>query len=211
MKQSDSAIQIPVNNITLKGNLAIPKAANGIVIFSHGSGSGRLSPRNNFVAQKLQETNLGTLLIDLLTEKEDLVHENRFDIPLLTARLLSAIDWVKKETGKKSKIGLFGASTGAASALNAAAFLGEQIAAVVCRGGRPDLAMENLPQVVSPTLLIVGENDEVVIELNRQALAKLATKSKDLKIVSKASHLFEEPGTLEEVSLLAREWFKKHF
>jgi dienelactone hydrolase len=204
-------VQILIDYLALEGRFSLPPEALGVVVFSHGSGSGRFSPRNNFVAEVLREGRIGTLLLDLLTEEEDRFYENRFNIELLTNRLLSAIDWVNKEaSNKKLKIGLFGASTGAASALNAAAFLGGQISAVVSRGGRPDLAMENLSGVISPTLLIVGELDEAVIELNRQAFEKLAVGNKKLEIVPGATHLFEEPGTLEEVARLATEWFKKY-
>lgn len=206
-----NTVQIPINDIVLEGNLIIPLDSPGLVVFSHGAGSSRFSPRNNYVAKVLQDAGIGTLLLDLLTEEEDQVYENRFDIDLLTDRLLTAINWTQKETSKeKNKIGLFGASTGAASALNAAAILGKQIAAVVSRGGRPDLSLKNLAKVVSPTLFIIGELDEVVIELNRQAFTKLAASEKMLEIIPGATHLFEEPGALEQVADLAKDWFKKY-
>lgn len=203
-------VQIPVNNIAIEGILAIPENPIGIVVFSHGSGSGRFSPRNNFVAQVLQEASIGILLVDLLTEEEDEVYENRFDIDLLTDRLLSIIAWLKSQDQTRDlSIGLFGASTGAASALKAAAILGPKIRAVVSRGGRPDLAIEELPKVSAPTLLIVGGEDEIVIKLNEESLEKLNTLKK-LEIIPGATHLFEEPGTLEEVARLAAEWFKQY-
>lgn len=206
----EQQVHIPANNFALEGNLAVPENAQGIVIFSHGSGSGRFSPRNNFVAKVLQENNLATLLLDLLTQAEDEIYENRFNIDLLTDRLLLAINWVKNfpET-QNLKIGLFGASTGAASALRAASFLGPQIAAVVSRGGRPDLALEVLDKIQSPVLFIVGGNDELVLELNQEALEKIPADKK-LEIIPGATHLFEEPGALEEVARLAANWFKQY-
>ena len=167
-------VEIKINDEGIKGILEVPKEAKGIVIFSHGSGSGRLSPRNNFVAKVLQKAGIATLLIDLLTPEEELDRRNVFDIPLLTERLKLATEFIqKKPLTKKFAIGYFGASTGAASALRASAALGSQIKAVVSRGGRPDMAMEDLPQVKSPTLLIVGSLDDVVIGLNREAYEKL--------------------------------------
>ena len=203
-------IKIPINGIELEGNLVIPEGAQSIVLFSHGSGSSRHSPRNNFVAKVLQDAGIATLLFDLLTEKEDEVYETRFNIQLLTKRLKDATKWVmeQKET-KKMKIGYFGSSTGAASALESAALLKNKISAVVSRGGRPDLAMDSLPDVKSPTLLIVGGWDGPVIEMNEAAHAKMDCK-KELKIVPEATHLFEEPGKLEEVAELAKDWFKKY-
>jgi len=203
-------VEIKINDEGIKGILEVPKEAKGIVIFSHGSGSGRLSPRNNFVAKVLQKAGIATLLIDLLTPEEGLDRRNVFDIPLLTERLKLATEFIqKKPLTKKFAIGYFGASTGAASALRASAALGSQIKAVVSRGGRPDMAMEDLPQVKSPTLLIVGSLDDVVIGLNREAYEKLNCE-KELKIIPGASHLFEEPGKLEEVANLAAEWFLKY-
>jgi dienelactone hydrolase len=203
-------VKIPANGVTLEGTLVIPEHAKGIVLFAHGSGSSRFSPRNNFVAQNLQDAGFGTLLMDLLTESEDTALENRFDLDLLTWRLERSTQWIIEQPRCSSlPIGYFGASTGAAAALNAAATFGPSIAAVVSRGGRPDLAMEALAKVQSPTLLIVGSLDEVVIDLNRHAYAKLQTE-KHLAIVKGATHLFEEPGTLQEVARLAAAWFKKY-
>jgi putative phosphoribosyl transferase len=205
-------VEIPLDNVTLKGNLTVPPKVRGMVVFSHGSGSGRFSPRNNYVAEVLNRANIATLLLDLLTEEEDLIYENRFNINLLTQRLMSVVDWVQREPPLANlAIGLFGASTGAASALKAAATLGrEEIAAVVSRGGRPDLAQEVLGEVTSPTLLIVGGEDVGVIELNEAALEKIPAEKK-LAIVPGATHLFEEPGALEEVARLAKDWFLKYF
>ncbi|MFH0837768.1 MAG: dienelactone hydrolase family protein [Patescibacteria group bacterium] len=203
-------INIPIDSIVLEGILTTPSKANGLVIFSHGAGSSRLSPRNNYVADVLNKAGVATLLFDLLTEEEDQVYENRFDIARLTKRLITVTGWISKQKDLKSlSLGYFGSSTGAASALNAAAELGESISAVVSRGGRPDLAMENLPDVKAPTFLIVGGWDDVVIGLNEQALAAL-TCEKKLEIVPEATHLFEEPGKLEEVAELASKWFQKH-
>jgi dienelactone hydrolase len=203
-------VKIPANGVTLEGMLVIPEHARGIVLFAHGSGSSRLSPRNNFVAQHLHDAGFGTLLTDLLTKEEDASYENRFDMDLLTWRLERATQWIMEQPHcSPLAAGYFGASTGAAAALNAAATLGSSIAALVSRGGRPDLAMEALPNVQSPTLLIVGSLDDVVLELNRQAYANLKIE-KHLAIVKGATHLFEEPGTLQEVARLAAAWFKRH-
>ena len=203
-------VHIPANGVKLEGALIIPSAAKGIVLFAHGSGSSRHSPRNNFVAQVLHDAGMGTLLMDLLTGEEDSIYENRFDIDLLTWRLERATQWVTEQPESKPlDVGFFGASTGAAAALHAAATFGLSVGAVVSRGGRPDLAMAALPRVKSPTLLIVGGLDDVVIDLNRQAYAKLATE-KHLAIVPGATHLFEEPGTLQEVARLAAQWFQRH-
>jgi dienelactone hydrolase len=203
-------IRIPVDSVTLEGNLVIPRSAKGIVLFSHGSGSSRLSPRNNFVAEVLQKAGLATLLFDLLTEEEDEIYETRFNIPLLTERLKATTHWLVQQKDLNSlKIGFFGSSTGAASALEAAATLGDKIKAVVSRGGRPDLAMDTLPQVKASTLLIVGGHDDEVIEMNETAFKKMECEKK-LEIVPGATHLFEEPGTLEEVARLASVWFQKY-
>lgn len=203
-------VRIPVNGITLEGELVIPTGCSGVVLFAHGSGSSRHSPRNNFVAQVLQGAGLGTLLLDLLTREEDASYANRFDIDLLTWRLERATQWVMEQPRSGSlDIGYFGASTGAAAALQAAATFGNSIGAVVSRGGRPDLAMAALPNVESPTLLIVGGLDYEVLELNRRAYQKLKTE-KHLEIVPGATHLFEEPGTLQEVARLAAQWFNRH-
>jgi len=203
-------VQIPVNGITLEGALVIPTGCSGVVLFAHGSGSSRHSPRNNFVAQMLQGAGLGTLLLDLLTREEDASYENRFDIDLLTWRLERATQWVMEQPRSESlDIGYFGASTGAAAALQAAATFSNSIGAVVSRGGRPDLAMAALPNVESPTLLIVGGLEYEVLELNRRAYQKLKVE-KELEIVPGATHLFEEPGTLQEVARLAAQWYTRH-
>jgi putative phosphoribosyl transferase len=208
--ESDRIVHIPVNGIKLEGSLIIPSKARGVVLFAHGSGSSRHSPRNNFVAQTLQSSGIGTLLMDLLTRQEDTVYETRFDIDLLTWRLERATQWLMEQPHSRSlEVGYFGASTGAAAALNAAATFGTAIGAVVSRGGRPDLAMSALPQVQSPTLLIVGGLDDVVIDLNRKAYEELKAE-KHLAVVPGATHLFEEPGTLQEVARLAARWFTKH-
>ena len=202
--------KIPVNSVELEGALVVPPAARGIVLFAHGSGSSRHSPRNNFVAETLRAAGIGTLLMDLLTKQEDAIYQTRFDIDLLTWRLERATQWLMEEPQVQSlDIGYFGASTGAAAALNAAATFGSLIGAVVSRGGRPDLAMAALGSVQAPTLLIVGALDDVVIELNRKAYEKLKAE-KQLAIVPGATHLFEEPGTLQEVARLAAAWFRRH-
>jgi len=194
----------------LEGILVVPADASGLVIFAHGSGSSRLSPRNSFVANALNDRGLATLLFDLLTEQEAVDRANVFDIPLLGARVADAVQWARdSERTRSLKIGLFGASTGAAAALVAAEQMPEAVSAVVSRGGRPDLAHDALARVRAPTLLIVGGADHVVIELNEQAFEKLACKKK-LEIVPGATHLFEEPGTLEQVIDLAGGWFKSH-
>ena len=201
---------IPVNGVQLEGTLVIPHRAKGVVLFAHGSGSSRHSPRNNFVADALHEVGCGTLLMDLLTRQEDLAYENRFDIDLLVWRLERATEWLMEQPETQAlDIGYFGASTGAAAALSAAATFGLAIGAVVSRGGRPDLAMAALKRVQSPTLLIVGGLDDAVIELNRQAYEELKTE-KHLEIVPGATHLFEEPGTLHEVARLAGQWFGRY-
>ena len=206
----EKVIQIPIGPIKLEGMLVIPDCAKGLVIFAHGAGSSRLSPRNNFVAEELQKAGLGTLLFDLLTEEEDEIYENRFDIPLLADRLNAVTGWIKKQKEAKNLIiGYFGASTGAAAAIIGAADIGPYIKAVVSRGGRPDLAGDSLPKIQSPTLLIVGGDDDAVIVLNQEAYDLMNCK-KELKIVPGATHLFEEPGTLEEAAGLAAEWFKKY-
>lgn len=203
-------VSIPVGEVVLKGNLVIPKDPVGMVIFSHGSGSSRLSPRNNFVAGKLNEQHFATLLFDLLTPEEDSIYENRFDIELLTERLAEATHWIAKQRDLTDlHVGYFGASTGAASALKAAALLGDKVKAVVSRGGRPDLAGEqDLKKVSAATLLVVGERDPVVIELNQEAYKHLHRRA--MVIIPGATHLFEEPGTLEEVTKIALKWFKEH-
>jgi dienelactone hydrolase len=208
--RSELLVRIPSNSVTLEGMLVVPAKAEGMVLFAHGSGSSRHSPRNNFVAKVLRESGIGTLLIDLLTEREDAVYKTRFDINLLTERLTAATKWLMAQPQTKElMIGYFGASTGAAAALEAAAVLGPVIGAVVSRGGRPDMAGPALDRVKVPTLLIVGGNDDVVIELNQQAYERLGGK-KELIIIPGATHLFEEPGTLEEVARLAADWFKRY-
>jgi putative phosphoribosyl transferase len=205
----NSEVSIPVRNVILKGELIIPLKAKAIVVFSHGSGSSRLSPRNKLVAESLHEKNVGTLLFDLLTTEEDKHYRNRFDIELLTKRLIGATEWMEKiPAAKDCKIGYFGASTGAASALKAASYL-PQIDAVVSRGGRPDLALENLPNVTAPTLLIVGSLDYDVLKLNEEAFAKIGG-TKKLEVVEGATHLFEEAGMMEQVIELAVAWFQKY-
>ena len=206
------AVQIPAGKATLEGNLALPEGCAGVVLFAHGSGSSRYSPRNQFVASELFDAGIGSLLIDLLTPDEDMQYDTRFDIALLTQRLAAATAWLRKEPSTRSlKIGYFGASTGAAAALQAAAAKGSRIAAVVSRGGRPDLAGEKaLAQVSAPTLLIVGGNDDLVIQLNREAHDRLRC-TKELVVVPGATHLFEEPGTLEDVAKYATLWFRRYF
>lgn len=204
------ALDIPLNDITLKGRLRIAEQQKGLIIFSHGSGSSRLSSRNNFVADILQQEGFSSLLFDLLTEKEDLIFDNRFNIDLLAQRLVLVIKWIStlNET-TNLPIGLFGASTGAASALITAADSSIKIKAVVSRGGRPDLADSVLNKVTVPTLLIVGGNDDTVIQLNIKAYDKLAG-TKKLEIIKGATHLFSEPGMLEKVANLTNNWFNKH-
>jgi putative phosphoribosyl transferase len=200
--------------VTLRGLLGVPSDARGVVLFAHGSGSGRLSSRNNFVARSLQDARLGTLLIDLLTEDEERIDAGtghlRFDIAFLAKRLQAATTWLAQSPETRAfKIGYFGASTGAAAALVAAAEMPDHTHAVVSRGGRPDLAGQHLPKVKAPTLLIVGSRDVPVIPLNEDAFAQLRCEKK-LEIVPGASHLFEEPGTLEVVARLASSWFSKY-
>lgn len=203
-------IDIPLKEVNLKGILRTSEDEKGLVIFSHGSGSSRLSQRNNFVAEFLQLEGYSSFLFDLLTEHEDLVYENRFNIPLLSQRLIEVTHWLlNQQNYKELPIGYFGASTGAASALGAAAELGAQIRAVVSRGGRPDLSLSVLDKVKAPTLLIVGGNDDVVIELNKKAYDRLACIKK-IEIVPGATHLFSEPGKLETVAKIAYEWFDSY-
>src|SRR5437764_2512783 len=207
-------VRLDVADVSLNGDLSLPPDARGLVLFAHGSGSSRHSPRNRAVAEVLQHGRLATLLLDLLTEHEDLADattaEFRFDIPLLADRLVAAIDWAQAHAQTSSlPVGLFGASTGAAAALIAAARRPSVVRAVVSRGGRPDLAEGALDVVTAPTLLIVGGNDEQVIELNRRALERL-TAVRRLEIVPGATHLFEEPGALEAVGRLATGWFLQY-
>jgi putative phosphoribosyl transferase len=202
---------LPVGKVRLKALLGLPPAMRGVVVFAHGSGSGRLSPRNNFVAQVLQYTGMATLLVDLLEESEASDRRKVFDIDLLSNRLAANAQWLQEQPEtRRLPLGYFGASTGAAAALQAAAKKPEGVSAIVSRGGRPDLAIDALPLVQSPTLLIVGGNDEAVIPLNELAYKKLLCP-KEMVIVPGATHLFEEPGTLEKVAELARDWFLKYF
>jgi putative phosphoribosyl transferase len=201
--------EVAVGPVQLPGRLAFPQRPHGLVLFAHGSGSGRLSPRNVEVAQALEQSGFATLLFDLLTATEGSDRERVFDIPLLGQRLSEATEWARQQPPTKElPFGYFGASTGAAAALVAAAERGSEIAAVVSRGGRPDLAGESLARVVSPTLLIVGGEDPVVIDLNRRAQAALRAPN-ELVIVPGAGHLFEEPGTMQAVIELARGWFHR--
>jgi len=204
-------VVIPFSDVMLRGMFGVPTEATAIVVFAHGSGSSRLSRRNNYVADIIRQRGMGTLLFDLLTEEEDMVYDNRFDIPLLTDRLVYVTQWLKDQPDYASKnIGYFGASTGAAAALKAAARLGDNISAVVSRGGRPDMAgVDELAKVQAPTLLIVGGHDDVVIELNKRAYTAMVC-TKKMKIVPGATHLFEEPGTLEQVAELAADWFHQY-
>jgi dienelactone hydrolase len=210
----ESLVEIPAGGVVLEGDLTLPAHAGGIVVFAHGSGSGRFSPRNRAVAGALAQAGLATLLMDLLTAEEESVdlrtRHLRFDIGLLARRVIDTIDWLATDpTAKDLPVGCFGASTGAAAALVAAAERPERGGAVVSRGGRPDLAGEALRRVIAPTLLIVGGNDPEVLRLNRQALSLLPGEAR-LEIVPGATHLFEEPGALERVAQLARDWFLRH-
>jgi putative phosphoribosyl transferase len=203
-----SEVRIPPHD--LPGTLILPAGANGVIAFAHGSGSGRFSPRNRQVAARLQQEDLGTLLLDLLTEPEADDRRNVFDIPLLAQRLGEAIDFLRAQAATRAlPIGLFGASTGAAAALVAAAQRPDEISAVVSRGGRPDLAGDSLPLVRAPTLLIVGGADVEVLILNRAAARQMRCEQ-ELAVVPHATHLFEEPGTLEQVQELAARWFGRH-
>jgi dienelactone hydrolase len=204
-------LRIPVDGITLNADLAIPVDAHGIVLLAHGSGSSRHSPRNQFVARVLQQSDFGTLLMDLLTEKEEAVdnqtRELRFDISLLSKRLTATVDWLSTQPAYRNlPIGIFGASTGAAAALVTAANRPVLVRSAVSRGGRPDLADEALPRVKAPTLLIVGAYDDAVLALNQQAMARMKSRV-ELKVVPRATHLFEEPGALAQVADSAAEWF----
>lgn len=211
LDRQERVVRVAAGPVTLEGTLGMPPGAQGIVLFAHGSGSSRHSPRNRYVARVLREAGLATLLIDLLTADEEAVDmmtaHLRFDIGLLAARLVGATDWVRQNADtQRLRIGYFGASTGAAAALVAATERADVVGAVVSRGGRPDLAGPVLSRVQAPTLLIVGGRDEPVIEMNREALAQLRAE-KQLEIVPGATHLFEEPGTLELVAQLAAQWF----
>jgi dienelactone hydrolase len=212
---TESSVLVDAGGVRLEGNLGLPAGAAGVVLFAHGSGSGRHSPRNRFVADRLRQAGLATLLIDLLTEDEEQIdlrtRHLRFDIGLLAERLVGTIDWLAAQPATKElSVGLFGASTGGGAALVAAAHRPERVGAVVSRGGRPDLAGDALPDARCPTLLIVGGDDDVVIDLNAAALEQLAAPVKELVVVPGAGHLFEEPGKLDEVARLAAEWFTRH-
>ena len=207
-------VRVSADRVGLEGNLAVPGSARGVVLFAHGSGSGRHSPRNRYVARALREAGLATLLVDLLTEEEEEVdlrtRHLRFDIGLLAERLVGATKWLAQNSDTRNlRIGYFGASTGAAAALVAAAEHPKPVGAIVSRGGRPDLAGPALPRVAAPTLLIVGGNDFPVIDMNRDALEQMRME-KRLEIVPGATHLFEEPGALEQVAQLATDWFVRH-
>jgi dienelactone hydrolase len=206
---SEQEVGIPSGSVTLRGNLVIPGSCRSAVIFAHGSGSSRLSARNRFVAGVLHDAGIGTLLFDLLTPDEDAVYTNRFKIDLLSERLKAATLWIRKRPEAAGlTLGYFGASTGTAAALRAAAELGPLIRTVVSRGGRPDLAGPALSRLTASVLLIVGGNDHHVVDLNQEAYAGIKAE-KDLVVVPGATHLFEEPGALEEVARLAAEWFKQ--
>jgi putative phosphoribosyl transferase len=212
--ETDRPVRLEGEGVTLEGDLTLPADARGVVLFAHGSGSSRHSPRNRYVARVLREAGLGTLLIDLLTREEEQAEARtghlRFDIPMLARRLDTAIEWLRNDEGTRAlPVGLFGASTGGGAALVAAAARPEAVRAVVSRGGRPDLAGPALALVGAPTLLIVGERDHPVIAMNRDALAQLQCE-KRLEIVPGATHLFEEPGTLEQVARLAARWFARY-
>jgi putative phosphoribosyl transferase len=212
---SERAVRVPAGSVSLEGDLTLPPGAIGVVLFAHGSGSSRHSPRNRYVAHLLNEGRLGTLLLDLLTTQEEAVDRRtghlRFDINLLAERLVAATDWLQREPDtSRLPFGYFGASTGAAAALVAAAERPDVVRAVVSRGGRPDLAGPALPRVRAPVLLIVGGEDVQVIELNRQALAQLGVEAR-LVIIPGATHLFEEHGALDQVAAYARQWLERHF
>jgi putative phosphoribosyl transferase len=214
MDDIEQTMQIPVAGVVLEADVVVPQPAQGVVLFAHGSGSSRNSPRNVHVAEELQAAGLATVLVDLLTADEERIDavtgEMRFDIGLLADRLTALCDWiVEHDLTSGSGLGLFGASTGAAAALAAAAARPDAVAAVVSRGGRPDLAGPVLPAVRQPTLLIVGDRDPVVLDLNRRALRELGGEAR-LEVVPGATHLFEEPGALEQVARLARDWFVRH-
>jgi putative phosphoribosyl transferase len=214
MREKRKAVQIPSGEVIINGNLDVPERSIGIVLFAHGSGSSRFSPRNTYVADLMNKKGIASLLIDLLTAEEEAVDEYtgqyRFDVNMLAERLVNSTKWLKQNPAtNKLATGYFGASTGAAAALIAAAELPDEVKAVVSRGGRPDLAGEYLAKVKTPTLLIVGGDDTEVLEMNKQAL-KLIRVEKRLEVVPGATHLFEEPGTLQDAAVLAINWFEKH-
>ncbi|MFB6080338.1 MAG: dienelactone hydrolase family protein [Haloferacaceae archaeon] len=206
-RTTETHVRVPVDGVELEGSLAVPADATGLVVFAHGSGSSRKSPRNAFVAAVIRERGLGTLLFDLLTEAEDERRENRFDVSLLTDRLVAVTEWLwARDDTRDLRVGYFGSSTGAAAALRAAARLGDDVGAVVSRGGRVDLAEEVLADVRAPTLFVVGGADAQVLERNREAYDRLACR-KDLHVVEGAAHLFEGEGELEAVADVAADWF----
>jgi putative phosphoribosyl transferase len=212
--RTDTAVPVPAGGVVLAGDLTVVDRTTGVVLFAHGSGSSRHSPRNRMVAQRLQGVGLSTLLVDLLTEDEERVDEStaelRFDIGLLAGRLSLIVDWLGEQPDTAGHpLGLFGASTGAAAALVATASRPKAVRAVVSRGGRPDLAGDDLERVAAPTLLIVGEHDPTVVELNERAARQLAGPTQ-VRVVPRATHLFEEPGALEQVAGWAAEWFARH-
>ena len=214
-KEKRTPVEVPIGEARLHGNLGLPAEARGIVLFAHGSGSSRYSPRNQYVARALEQRHLATLLIDLLTPEEEVIDDRtaqlRFDIPMLAGRLVTIVEWLRRRTETAAlPIGLFGASTGGGAALIAAADRPHEIAAVVSRGGRPDLAGPSLAKVTTPTLLIVGGLDTPVIEMNRDAMRQMRSSEVKLEIVPGATHLFEQPGTLERVAELAGDWFARH-
>ena len=214
MIHNQTEMKIPLGNVVVEGTLTLPPGTRGVVLFAHGSGSSRFSPRNQYVAKEFNKATIGTLLFDLLTQEEEetdiVTAEYRFNIPLLAQRLIGATEWLRNDPQtKRFAFGYFGASTGAAAALIAAAKLPNEIAAVVSRGGRPDLAGEYLPNVVAPTLLLVGGLDAEVIELNQEAMDQM-TAEKKLTIIPGATHLFEEPGTLEQVAKFSKDWFLRY-
>lgn len=207
-------VSVPVGKSTIIGNLTIPSGADGIVLFAHGSGSGRFSTRNQYVARVLNEAGIGTFLVDLLTEEEEEADmetgEFRFNINLLAERLVSATEWIKKNPATKTlAVGYFGSSTGAAAALIAATRFPKDVRTIVSRGGRPDLAIQQLHKVHVPTLFIVGSRDTEVLELNKEAMARVPAE-KRLEVIPGATHLFEEPGKLGEVAKLSAKWFSAH-
>ncbi len=203
----DSIVTITVDGAELEGELLVPEGATGLVLFAHGSGSSRHSPRNNFVAERVRDRGVGTLLFDLLTEREDRIYETRFDIPLLTDRLVGATRWLRnREEAADLNVGYFGSSTGSAAALRAAARPETDVAAVVSRGGRVDMAEDSLERVSTATLFLVGGDDDPVLEWNEAAYNRLSCE-KSLEVIDGASHLFEEPGALEAVADAAAEWF----
>ena len=208
--KNEKTISLTDGGKIIEGSLIIPPNAAGIVVFAHGSGSSRHSIRNNYVASVIRKKNIGTFLLDLLTPEEDSDYARRFDIDLLAHRLFIATKWLQEQTHTKNlRIGYFGASTGAAAAIQSAAETIDIVKAIVSRGGRPDLAMPYLDKITAPTLLVVGGNDGIVIELNIEAYKNLKCEKK-LEIIEGATHLFEEPGTLEQVAVLAEKWFEKY-